>query len=72
MSRHIITRDKLADFIEKMWAAGVRVDLSPAKGYIQVYDPSFRSEFVDVVDTNNYDSMVGSLIESMSDKESQN
>lgn len=56
--QNYITRDKLADFVEKMWDAGKRVDLSPEKSYLTVSDDSYGVEFVYVFEKRTYDALV--------------
>ena len=58
-----ITRDKLADFAEKMWDAGMRIELMPKKNLIAVMDSQFHTEYVDVFSKQSYDSLIDSLIE---------
>lgn len=61
--RKYITRDKLADFLEKMWDAGLRVDLNPEKRYLSIYDANFHAEYVDVVDAMRYEETVAECLE---------
>ena len=62
MSKYI-TRDKLTDFVEKMWDAGMRVDLHPDKNYITVTDSSYHSEYVNVFSKQSYDGLIQELTE---------
>ena len=56
-----ITRDKLTDFLEKMWDAGKRVDLYPKKNYIAVMDDSYHTEYVNVFSKQTYESLIQEL-----------
>ena len=60
MSKYI-TRDKLADFVEKMWDAGMKVDLRPEDSTIAVRDANYNTEYVDVFDKQSYDNLIKSL-----------
>ena len=57
-----ITRDKLAVFIEKMWDAGMRVDLMPKDNTIAVRDEHYNTSYVNVFSKQSFDSLVESLI----------
>lgn len=61
MDNKYITRDKLTDFVDKMWDAGKRVDLYPNKGYIAVSDASYNTEYINVFDKRTYDSLIAEL-----------
>lgn len=57
-----ITRDKLADFVEKMWDAGIKVDLKPKNSTMTLWSEDLdKVEYVDVVDKRTYDSLVNEV-----------
>ena len=56
-----ITRDKLADFVEKMWDAGMRVDLMPEDSTMAVRDANYNTEYVNVFSKQSYDNLIKSL-----------
>ena len=57
-----ITKDKLADFVEKMWDAGIKCDLKPKDSQITLWsDDLDKMEYVDVVDKRTYDNLVNEL-----------
>ena len=57
-----ITRDKLADFVEKMWDAGIRVDLKPDQSSISLCSTELdKVEHVDVVDKRSYDNLINEV-----------
>lgn len=59
-----ITRDKLSDFTERMWEAGLRTDNDPKKNEITVWDENLHIVArLAVVDKRTYDSLVQSIIE---------
>ena len=58
-----ITRDKLADFVDKMWAAGIMVDTEPQKGQVVVHLPNGKYEWVPVYEKTSYDALIASLLE---------
>ena len=58
-----ITRDKLADFIDKMWAAGVKVDTEPHNGQVVVHLPNGKYEWVPVYEKTSYDALISSLLQ---------
>lgn len=62
MSKYI-TRDKLTDFVEKMWDAGMRTELMPERSRILVYDSKLNIQYVEVFSEQSYDGIVESLIE---------
>lgn len=54
-----VTRDKLTDFVEKMWDAGIRVDLKPKDSSMALWSEDLdKCEYVDVVDKRTYDGLV--------------
>lgn len=61
-----ITRDKLADFVEKMWDAGIKVDLKPKESMMTLWSEDLdKVEYVDVVDKRTYDSLVNEVKSSL-------
>ena len=71
MDNKYITRDKLADFIEKMWESGIRCDLAPYSSQIKLWSKDLdKVEYVDVVDKRTYDSLVSDIKNSLLPKES--
>lgn len=57
-----ITKDKLADFVEKMWDAGIRCDLKPDQSSITLWSKDLdKAEYVDVVDKRTYDNLVNEV-----------
>lgn len=64
-----ITRDKIADFVEKMWDAGIRCDLKPDQSSISLWSRDLEKvEYVDVVSKRTYDSLVDEVINSLGEK----
>ena len=54
-----ITRDKLADFVEKMWDAGIRTELKPQGSTMSLWSDDLKTvEYVDVVDKRSYDNLI--------------
>lgn len=61
-----ITRDKLADFVEKMWDAGIKVDLKPKYSTMTLWSEDLgKVEYVDVIDKSTYDSLVNEVKRSL-------
>ena len=57
-----ITRDKLADFVEKMWDAGIKVDLKPSISSMTLWSEDLeKCDYVDVVDKRSYDSLINEV-----------
>lgn len=57
-----ITRDKLADFVEKMWDAGIRVDIKPSISSMTLWSEDLeKMELVDVVDKRSYESLINEV-----------
>lgn len=57
-----ITRDKLADFVEKMWDAGIKVDLKPHISSITLWSENLeKMEHVDVVDKRSYENLINEV-----------
>jgi hypothetical protein len=57
-----ITRDKLADFVEKMWDAGIRVDLKPSISSMTLWSENIeKMEHVDVVDKRSYEGLINEV-----------
>lgn len=57
-----ITKDKLADFVTKMWDAGCSVETKPKENRLDVWDKDMRLTQVKVFDKTTYDSMVSEII----------
>lgn len=57
-----ITRDKLTDFVEKMWDAGIKVDLKPKDSTMVLWsDDLDKCEYVDVVGKRSYENLVNGV-----------
>ena len=57
-----ITRDKLADFVEKMWDAGIKVDLKPSISSMTLWSEDLdKMEHVDVVDKRSYENLINEV-----------
>lgn len=60
--QNYITKDKLADFVEKMWDADIRCDLKPDQSTITLWSKDLdKVEYVDVVDKRTYDNLVNEV-----------
>lgn len=60
--QNFISRDQLADFLERMWDAGVRCDLKPGQSSISLWSEDLsKVEYVGVVNQRSYDEMVRSI-----------
>lgn len=57
-----ITKDKLPDFVLKMWEAGCSVETKPSESRLNVWDKESRLTYVKVFDKTTYDSMVSEII----------
>ena len=57
-----ITRDTLADFVEKMCDAGIKVDLKPSVSSMTLWSEDLeKMEHVDVVDKRSYESLINEV-----------
>lgn len=57
-----ITKDKLADFVEKMWDAGIRCDLKPDQFSIALWSKDLdKTEYVDVADKRSYENLINEV-----------
>lgn len=57
-----ITRDMLADFVEKMWDAGIKVDLKPSISSMALWSEDLEKvEHVDVVDKRSYEGLINEV-----------
>lgn len=57
-----ITKDKLADFVEKMWDAGIRCDLKPDQYSIALWSKDLdKVEYVDVADKRSYENLINEV-----------
>jgi hypothetical protein len=55
----IITKDKLADFVTKMWDAGIRSDLKPDQSEVTLWSIDFgKMEHVKVVSEQSYSELI--------------
>lgn len=69
MERYI-TRDKLAEFVEKMWDAGIRAEFVPADNIVKCWSQSLITlREVKVFDKTLYADMVDGLISELKEKE---
>lgn len=66
-----ITRDKLADFISRMWDAGINVDIEPANKQIVIKKTDGRYEWIPVYDKTSYEELIDSLISLANDVDEQ-
>jgi hypothetical protein len=54
-----ITKDKLADFITKMWDAGIKCDLKPDQSEVTLWSIDFgKMEHVKVVSEQSYSELI--------------
>lgn len=57
-----ITKDKLADFVEKMWDAGIGCDLKPDQFFIALWSKDRdKVEYVDVADKRSYETLINEV-----------
>lgn len=57
--QNFISRDQLADFIEKMWDAGIKCDLKPEQASITLWSKDFdKVEYVEVRSQRSYSELV--------------
>lgn len=57
--QNFISRDQLADFVERMWDAGIKCDLKPSTSSITLWSEDFeKREYVDVVSETSYSELV--------------
>ena len=64
--KKFITRDRLAEFVEQMWDAGLRVDTRPTENLITVWsDDLSRHTNIDVASSQHFDEVVGQVIEAV-------
>ena len=57
--QNFISRDQLADFIEKMWDAGIKCDLKPGQSIIALWSEDFgKVEYVEVRSQRSYSELV--------------
>lgn len=60
--RKYITRDKLADFVEKMWDAGIKCDVKPKDSQITLWSEDHSIiEYVDVVSKKTYENLINEV-----------
>ena len=59
-----ITRDKLADFVSRMWDAGIRVDAEPEKKQVVVHLKDGGYEWIPIYEKTTYDELISSLLPS--------
>jgi hypothetical protein len=61
-----ITRDELADFVEKMWDAGIRVETKPENSTMTLWSKDLdKIEYVDVVDKKTYENLINEIKDSL-------
>lgn len=59
-----ITKDKLADFVMKMWDAGIRVETRPSESYVTLWSSDLgKLTHVDVVSADFEDTVKGLITE---------
>lgn len=57
--QNFISRDQLADFIEKMWDTGIKCDLKPEQASITLWSKDFdKVEYVEVRSQRSYSELV--------------
>ena len=62
----IITRDRLAEFVELMWDAGLKVDLTPSEKAMTVWSGDYsKHTYVSVVEPSDFGNIVGQVVEAV-------
>lgn len=58
-----ITKDKIADFVMKMWDAGIRVDVEPEKHQLCIHCKSgYSYVWLPVYEKASYEELVDSIL----------
>jgi hypothetical protein len=57
-----ITKDKIADFVMKLWEEGIRVDLEPDKKQLCIHLKNGRYKWLPVYEKASYDELIESFI----------
>lgn len=58
-----ITKDKVADFVMKLWDKGIAVNLEPERKQLVIHKKDGGYEWVPVYEKASYDELVASFIE---------
>lgn len=61
MSKYI-TKDKVLEFISRMWDEGIKVDADPTKQQLTIHLGLGKYEWIQVFDKNTYNEMVDDII----------
>jgi hypothetical protein len=57
-----ITKDKIADFVMKLWEEGIRVDLEPDKKQLCIHLKKGGYKWLPVYEKASYDELIESFI----------
>lgn len=61
--KRYITSDMLSDFLEKMWARGIRCEFIPSDNEVKLWSPDLvKLKIIQVFDKQTYDKMVEDII----------
>ena len=62
MRKYYITSDKVGEFVARMYAAGIRVDVEPESNQLAVYLPNGGYEWVHVFDKGSFDELCAAFL----------
>lgn len=57
-----ITKDKLTDFVAKMWEEGIKVETDPADNCVTLWVESRYLGRIEVYDKTTFDTMVADIV----------
>lgn len=63
MKKYYITSDKVGEFVARMYAAGVRVDVDPDKNELCVHKKEGGYEWIHVFDKSSFEGLCANFME---------
>ena len=63
-----ITREKLADFVMRMWDANIRVDMTPSSGNITLWSDTLGKHTYVKVGYANYEDVVADIFNELKEE----
>lgn len=62
MERYYITADKLGEFVERMYAAGIKVDCDPKEEQITLKRPDGSYAWIHIFNKGSFDNLCAALL----------
>jgi hypothetical protein len=62
MYKYYVTEDRIADFVSRMWAEGIKVSVDPKSSDIVVHKKDGGFEYVCVIKKNSFNELCDAIV----------